>query len=61
MECETQHEVVWTLIKKGRDITKDLVIAVYQDHQAIRERLTQLNERFPGQYTISTLAYYPSK
>ena len=61
MESVTQHEIVWTLVKKGKDITQDQVVAVYEDHLALRQRLTELNKRFPNAYTISSIHFYPSK
>jgi len=61
MESKTQHEVVWTLIKKGKTMAHDRVVAVYQDHRALRQRLTELNKRFPNAYTISSIQFYPSK
>jgi hypothetical protein len=61
MENVTQHEIVWTLIKKGKKITQDQVVAVYQDHSALRRRFTELNKRFPNAYTISSIHFYPSK
>ena len=60
MESATQHEIAWTLIKKGKGF-KDQIVAVYEDHTALRRRYDELCKRFPGAYTISSIHFYPAK
>ena len=59
MKHAVQHEIAWTLIKKAHHIKHDQVIAVYEDHAALRERLTELNKKQPNAYTISSICFYP--
>jgi len=59
MKHVTQHEIVWSLIKKGPTPSQDSIVAVYENHSDLRERLTELNKRYPGQFTISSLSFYP--
>lgn len=54
----TQHEIAWTLVQKRPDF-KDTIVAVYEDHAALRERYADLSKRFPGRYTISSIHFYP--
>lgn len=61
MESVTQHEIAWTLIKKGRTPSEDQIVSIYENHSDLRARLTELNKRFPNQFTISSIHFYPTK
>ena len=60
MESVTQHEIAWTLIKKGKGF-KDQIVAVYENHTDLRKRYNELSKQFPGVYTISSIYFYPAK